>query len=63
MHGNMWEWCWDLRDQVSYRVSRGGGWYYVAADCESALRIWNSPQHRNFDYGFRVALSPSGIPQ
>ncbi|MCE2801837.1 MAG: formylglycine-generating enzyme family protein, partial [Planctomycetaceae bacterium] len=64
MHGNVWEWCWDPKGSYgSYRVNRGGGWDNVAAICKSANRDWYSPEIRNNYLGFRLALSPSGIPQ
>ena len=77
MHGNVWEWCWDrygkypsepVTDPVgpkegSNRVYRGGGWSDVAAICRSAFRNGFDPSFRRFNFGFRVALSPSGIPK
>jgi formylglycine-generating enzyme required for sulfatase activity len=72
MHGNVWEWCSDrygeypkgaVSDPVgpregSARVFRGGCWYVVAANCRSAVRVWDDPSGRNYDViGFRVALS------
>ncbi|MFM8214235.1 MAG: formylglycine-generating enzyme family protein, partial [Pirellula sp.] len=77
MHGNVWEWCSDWygeypKDAVSdptgpregsCRVNRGGSWSYGAADCQSAGRYGVVPSYRDDYYGFRVALSPSGIPQ
>ena len=78
MHGNVWEWCSDWHEEYpkgavsdpsgpregSGRVSRGGGWGLVAAFCRSTSRNWYDPSFRdNRDNGFRVALSPSGIPQ
>ncbi|MBU6238839.1 MAG: SUMF1/EgtB/PvdO family nonheme iron enzyme [Planctomycetes bacterium] len=65
MHGNVWEWCWDLYDsEGSVRVSRGGSWLYEAAICRSAYRCGYVPPHRSIRIGFRVALSsPSGIPK
>jgi len=62
VHGNVWEWCWDLYNAGrSYRVLRGGGWNNVAAYCRSALRTTFDPTNRTDDYGFRLALSPSGV--
>ncbi|MFM7930232.1 MAG: formylglycine-generating enzyme family protein, partial [Pirellula sp.] len=77
MHGNVWEWCSDsyggypksaVSDPTgpregSNRVYRGGGWFHEAALCRSAFRLRGSPSYRFNFFGFRVALSPSGIPQ
>ncbi len=77
MHGNVWEWCSDRHGEYpkgavsdptgpkegSNRVYRGGGWNGVAACCRSAYRGWYPPSDRSSDDGFRLALSPSGIPK
>ena len=62
MHGNVWEWCSDVDDDVgSSRVRRGGSWYNDAAFCRTADRRTGDPPHRTYNYGFRLALSsPSG---
>ena len=77
MHGNVWEWCSDRHGEYpkgavsdptgpkvgSSRVLRGGSWFYEAANCRSANRSRSAPSDR-FNYlGFRLALSPSGIPK
>jgi formylglycine-generating enzyme required for sulfatase activity len=77
MHGNVWEWCSDWygeypKGSVSdpsgpseglSRVLRGGFLHDVAAGCRSAVRFRYGPTYWGYYYGFRVALSPSGIPQ
>ncbi len=65
MHGNVWEWCWDLSDsEGSNRVLRGGSWLFGAAICRSASLHGRDPSDRDGTIGFRLALSsPSGIPK
>jgi formylglycine-generating enzyme required for sulfatase activity len=77
MLGCVWEWCSDWYDEYpkgavsdptgpikgSVRVYRGGSWRNVPAGCRSAGRRRTAPSLRGDHLGFRVALSPSGIPQ
>ena len=69
MHGNVWEWCQDWwldsypsGSQVdptgpasgSYRVIRGGSFYFTAQIARSAYRDFYSPGYRNINLGARL---------
>ncbi|MBR2486302.1 MAG: SUMF1/EgtB/PvdO family nonheme iron enzyme, partial [Paludibacteraceae bacterium] len=72
MSGNVQEWCqdWDgsysSSAQVnptgpssgSYRVYRGGNWYFSASGCRVASRGSSYPSGRSHSIGFRVVLLP-----
>ncbi|MBI4556069.1 MAG: SUMF1/EgtB/PvdO family nonheme iron enzyme [Candidatus Hydrogenedentes bacterium] len=74
MHGNVWEWCYDLwhgnykrapRDGSAwlkpagpYRALRHGSWGDGPMRCRSASRSYGTPGDRDTYVGFRVARTP-----
>jgi formylglycine-generating enzyme required for sulfatase activity len=71
MHGNVWQWtddcfhdsyrdapthgsAWTMGD-CNRRILRGGSWSSPALALRSAVRDWNSSDHRYMTYGFRAA--------
>ena len=71
MAGNVWEWCLDRKGSYnsssqtnptgagsgSFRVSRGGSWFYNAGCCRSSCRFIDTPDNRSSFLGLRLALS------
>ena len=58
MHGNVWEWCEDLYQAGnSFRVNRGGSWYFDSSICTAGFRLNDDPDGRSTALGFRLAAS------
>ena len=69
MTGNVWEWCQDWQasysdaDQTnpkgpaegSWRMTRGGSWYYASSNCRNSYRGNNEPTMSNNELGLRLA--------
>jgi formylglycine-generating enzyme required for sulfatase activity len=74
MLGNVWEWTEDWYGDTyysvskktdpigpssgSYRVLRGGSWWYWSGSESLSYRFSSSPDFRNRDFGFRVVVLP-----
>jgi formylglycine-generating enzyme required for sulfatase activity len=67
MHGNVWEWCNDLvnelnpntdplgiRQKEQKRITRGGSWRHSGNCCRSAFRDCSSPDSESICIGFRI---------
>ena len=74
MHGNVLEWCSDwfsvpVADKAvdpkgppsgSFKMLRGGCWFFYDRDCRSAYRLKREPRLRNCIFGFRLVCTERG---
>ena len=76
MHGNVLEWCSDWfsvppsdaaadprgPSHGSFKILRGGCWFFYDRDCRSAYRLRREPSLRNCIFGFRMACTERRRP-
>ena len=63
MHGNVEEWCVDMRkvaDGAVRREFRGGSWFNGSRNCRAAFLNVDAPSARGSDLGLRLARVPVG---
>ncbi len=72
LYGNVWEWCLDYAGPYplkvvtdpkgptkgSFRIARGGSWYYPAIEARTANRLYLLPESESYNVGFRLVLTP-----
>ena len=65
MSGNVWEWCLNKHEKPedttidqskAWRVLRGGSWLYFNSDIHATSRLYDVPNLRDYDIGFRVVV-------
>ncbi len=70
MHGNVWEWCSDLKEDYTAdaatdpagaksgrnHIGRGGAWPVDGNHCKSAFRDWGLPDFSSPRLGFRLVI-------
>ncbi len=55
MSGNLWEWCWELRENLeTHRINRGGNWYDPERNCFVSFQNDYFVYERHHNIGFRV---------
>lgn len=58
MSGNVWEWCWDSKPNISeYRCNCGGSWCSNAYGCEVDYKYWLNANITSNNLGFRIVRS------
>ncbi len=67
MAGNVWEWCWNARNDESQEepksILRGGGWELNTSGCRVSFKFAAEPNTKTDDRGFRLVRRFEPSPQ
>lgn len=64
MSGNLWEWCWELRENLeTHRINRGGNWYDPESNCFVSFQNDYYVYERHHNIGFRVVRTATSQSQ
>ena len=62
MSGNLWEWCWELRENLeTHRINRGGNWYDPESNCFVSFQNDYYVYERHHNIGFRVVRTATEV--
>ena len=64
MSGNLWEWCWEVRENLeTHRINRGGNWYDPESNCFVSFQNDYYVYERHHNIGFRLVRTATSQSQ